>query len=96
MAGAMIPPEVLNSKSLFSLLYKIDQDFAERTKAKRCPFAGVRCITLITSESLEAAPRIFKRHLKFDSACAAVVPVVVAVCCHPRFVFGIDGFIGRR
>jgi len=40
MAGAMIPLEVLNSKSLFSLLYKIDQDFAEDTKAKRCPFCG--------------------------------------------------------
>ena len=36
----MIPPEVLNSKSLFSLLYKLDQDFAEGTKAKRCPFCG--------------------------------------------------------
>ena len=40
MAGAMIPPEVLNSKSLFALLYKLDQGFAEGRKAKRCPFCG--------------------------------------------------------
>jgi len=44
MAEAMVPLKVLNRKSLFSLLYKIDQDLAERTRAKRCPFAGVHYI----------------------------------------------------
>lgn len=94
-AGVMIPLEVLNRKSLFSLLFKIDQDLAERTRAKRCPFAGVHCMTPITRESLGADPLIFKRHLRFDSVYAAVVPVVVAVCCHLRFVSGIAGFTGR-
>ena len=40
MEGAMILPEVLQRKSLFALLHKIDQDLAERTKANRCPFCG--------------------------------------------------------
>lgn len=91
----MIPPEVLNSKSLISLLYKIDQDLSERTRAKHCPFAGVHCIAPITSESLGVGPRIFKRCLRFDSVCAAVVRVAVVVCCRLRFVFGIAGFTGR-
>gem|GEM_PF-2049199 len=90
----MIPPEVLNRKSLFSLLYKIDQDLAEGTRVRRCPFAGVRCIAPITGESLEVGPRIFKRLLRFASACAAAVPVAVAVCCRLRFDFGIAGFTG--
>lgn len=38
----MIPPEVLHRQSLFSLLYKIDQDLAERARARRCPFCGGR------------------------------------------------------
>ncbi len=96
MAEAMILPEVLKRKSLFSLLYVIDQDLAERTKANRCPFAGVHCITPITSESLGVGPQNLKRRLRFDLACAAVVPAAVAVCCHPRFVFGIVGYTGRR
>ena len=70
----MIPLEVLKSQSLLSLLYMIDHEIWERTRAKNCPFAGVRCIVPITSESLGVAPRIYKRHLKFDSACAAAVP----------------------
>ena len=93
----MIPPEVLYGKSLFSLLYKIDQNFAERTKAKRCPFAGVRCITPIISESLGVGPLNLKKLLRFDLACAAAVRVAVAVYCHHRFVFGVVGwYTGRR
>ena len=90
MAEVMILPEVLNRKSLFSLLYQIDQDLAERTKAQGCPFAGVRCIAPIMSASLGAGPRILKRLLRFALACA------VAVCCRYRFGFGIGGFPGRR
>ena len=74
MAGAMIPLEVLKSQSLFSLLYMIDRDLCERTRAKNCPFAGVHCIAPITSESLAVALLIYKRHLRFDSACAVAVP----------------------
>lgn len=36
----MIPPEVLNRKSLFSLLYRIDLDLAEQARARRCTFCG--------------------------------------------------------
>ena len=92
----MIPLEVLKSQSLFSLLYMIDRELCERTRAKNCPFAGVHCIAPITSESLGVGPRIYKRHLKFDSACAVAVPDAVAVFSRPRFGFGIAGFTGRR
>ena len=95
MAGAMIPPEVLNCKSLFSLLYKIDQDLFERTKAKGCPSAGVRCTAPITYESLEVGPLILKRFLKFALACAVVVQVAGVVYCRHRCVFGAAGFTGR-
>ena len=92
----MIPPEILNSKSLFSLLYKIDQDLAERTRVKGCPFAGVRCIAPITRENLEVGPEILKRFLRFALAFAAAVRAVGAVFCRHRFVFGIGEFTGRR
>ncbi len=92
----MIPLQVLKSQSIFSLLYIIDHDLCERTRGKNCPFAGVHCIAPITSESLVVALRIYKRHLKFDSACAAAVPDAVAVFSRLRFVFGIAGFTGRR
>ena len=92
----MIPLEVLKSQSLFSLLYMIDRDLCERTRAKNCPFAGVHCIAPITSESLGVALLIYKRHLRFDSACAVAVPDAVAVCFRLRFGFGIAGFTGRR
>ena len=91
----MILPEVLKRKSLFALLCKIDQDLAERTKANRCPFAGVHCITPITSESLGVGPQNLKKLLRFNSVCAAAVQVAVAVCCHPQFVFGIAESTGR-
>ena len=92
----MIPPDVLNRKSLFSLLYKIDQDLAERTRENGCPFAGGRCIAPITGESLGAVLLTLKRHLRFASACAAVVPGVGAVCCRHRCGSGAAGFTGRR
>ena len=96
MAGAMIPPEVLNHKSLFSLLYKIDQDLAEQTRAQRCPSVGVRCIAPTTCESLEVGPRNWQRHLNFALVCAAGNRVAVVACCHLRFAFGAAGSTGRR
>ena len=91
----MITLKVLKSQSLFSLLYMIDQDLAERTKSNRCPFAGVHCITPTINESLEVGLRIFKRRLRFDSAFAAAVRTVVDVCCRLLFGFGIAEFTGR-
>lgn len=88
MAGAMIPPEVLKHKSLFSLLYRIDQDLAERTRAQRCPSAGVHCTAPTICESLEVGPGIWKRHLRFASVYAAVSRVAAAGCCHRRFASG--------
>jgi hypothetical protein len=78
MAGAMIPLEVLNRKSLFSLLYKIDLDLAEQARAGNCPIAGVLCIARTTLESLAVGPRILKRLSKFALACAAVGRVAAA------------------
>lgn len=40
MTAAMIPLEVLKYKPLFALLYKIDLDVAEQTRAQHCPIAG--------------------------------------------------------
>lgn len=57
----MIAPELLQRKSLFSLLYLIDLDLAEQSRAKGCPFAGVRCIAPVIGASLGAAPRICPR-----------------------------------
>jgi hypothetical protein len=94
MAGAMIPPEILNDKSLFSLLYKIDQDLAERTRAQGCPCAGVHYTAPTISESLEVGPQIWKRHLRFVSVCAAGVPAAVAGSCHHRFGSGAAGSTG--
>ena len=90
----MIPPEVLNSKSLFTLLYKIDLDLTEQTRVRGCPSVGVLCIARITGESLGVGPLILKRFLKFALACAAAGQVVVGVCCHRLYVFGVAGFTG--
>jgi len=95
-AGAMIPPEVLNRKSLFSLLYKIDLDLAERARNQRCPFAGVLCIAPTTCESLAVGPLIFKRLLSCVLACAAAVRVVGAVCYPHQCVFGVVEYTGHR
>ncbi len=59
-------------------------------------FAGVRCITPITHESLGMGPVNLKRLLRFNLVCTVAVRVAVTVCCHPRFVFGVDEFTGRR
>lgn len=91
----MIPPEVLKRKSLFSLLYSIDRDLAERTRARHCPFVGDLCIVPTTCESLVVAPLIFKRLLNFALVYVAAVKVAVAVCCPPRFDFGGAGFTGH-
>jgi hypothetical protein len=91
----MIPPEILKRKSLFSLLYQIDQELSERTQARGCPIAGARCIAPITSESLEVGPRILKRLLRFASACAAAGKAAGVVYSRHRFGFGVAGFIGR-
>lgn len=91
----MISLKVLKSQSLFSLLYMIDHDLSEHTRAKNCPFAGVHCITPTTNESLEVGPQIFKRRLRLDSAFAAEVRAAVDVCCRLRFGFGIAESTGR-
>jgi hypothetical protein len=71
MAGAMILPQVLQRKSLFDLLYKIDLDLAEQARARKCPFAGACCIAPTTCESLGVGPLTFARLLKFVLACVA-------------------------
>ena len=62
MAGAMILPEVIQRKSLFSLLYEIDESLCEQTRASGCPIAGGRCTVPITSESLGVGPLNFARN----------------------------------
>jgi hypothetical protein len=79
MAGPMILPELLQRKSLFSFLYKIDLDLAEQTQAKGCPFVGGRCIAHIISESLEVVLLILMRHLRFVLAYAVAVRAAVDV-----------------
>ena len=96
MAGAMIPPDILNHQSLFSLLYQIDQDLADRTIAQGCPFAGVGFIAPIISESLGAGLLILLRLSRFVSVYVAAAPDVVVGYCRHRCGFGAVGFIGRR
>jgi hypothetical protein len=83
------------SKSLFSLLHKIDLELAEQTRARRCPFAGGRCIMRTIGESLGAALLILMRHLRFVIACAAALKVAGVVSSRHRFDFGNAGFTGR-
>ena len=66
----MIPLDVLTRKSLFPLLYKIDLDLAEQTRAKGCPFVGGRCTARTISANLGVAPLILMRLLRFVLACA--------------------------
>ena len=91
----MIPPDILNSKSLFSLLHKIDLELAEQARVRHCPIAGGRCIMPTIRESLEAALLILMRYLKFVIACAAAVKVAGAVSSRHRFDFGDAGCIGH-
>ena len=87
----MILPEVIQRKSLFSLLYKIDQDLCEQSRVRGCPIAGGRYIVPTTSESLEVDPLICARLMKCASACAAVVPDADDGYCRRRFDFGRVG-----
>jgi len=96
MAGVMILPEVIQRKALFSLLYKIDQDLAEQTRSRRCPFAGARCITPITGENLGVGPLIFARRMRFASACAVVGMDAGTGYCRHRYGSGSAGSTGRR
>ena len=91
----MIPLEILNSKSLFSLLHKIDLQLAEQSRVRHCPFAGGRCITPTMRESLGAVLLIWMRHLRFVIAFAAAVKVADGACCRHRFDFGNAVFTGR-
>jgi hypothetical protein len=92
----MILPEVIQRKSLFSLLYKIDQDLCEQSRVHGCPIAGVRCIAPTTSESLEVGPLICARLMKCASACVAVDLDADVGHCRHRFDFGHAGFTGLR
>jgi hypothetical protein len=96
MAGAMILPEITQRKSLFSLLYEIDQHLCEQTRTRGCPIAGVRCIAPTTCESLEVGPLNFARHMRFALACAAAGLDAGAGYYRHRFGFGHVGFIGHR
>lgn len=91
----MIPLEVLNRKSLFSLLYNIDLDLAQQARAENCPIAGVLCIVRTTLESLAVAPLILKRLSKYALVCAAAGRVAVVACYRPRCVFGAAESIGH-
>ena len=95
MAGPMIPPKILNRKSLFSLLHKIDLDLAEQTRVRRCPFAGGRCIMQTIRESLGAVLLIWMRHLRFVIACAAAVKRAGAVFSRLRSDSGSVEYTGR-
>jgi hypothetical protein len=92
----MILPEVIQRKSLFSLLYQIDQDLCAQTRARSCPIAGVRYIMPTTSASLAAGPRICARLMRFASVCAAAVKAAGAGYCRHRCVFGTAGPTGHR
>lgn len=96
MAGPMIPPDILNRKSLFSLLHKIDLELAEQTRCRRCPIAGDRCTMPTIRANLEGVPLIWMRRSRFASACAAVGTVAGVGYCRHRCVFGIAGYTGRR
>lgn len=95
MAGAMIPLEILKHKSLFSLLYQIDLDLSEQTRAQGCPSAGVHCIAPTTCESLGVGPLTCQRRSNSDSACAAAAKAAGAGYCRHRCDSGADGFTGH-
>ena len=92
----MIPPEILQRKSLFDLLYKLDVDLAESVRAKRCPAAGAHCIAPVMSASLGVGPRIFARHMGFVSVCAVDDRGVGAGFFRPRCSSGVAVSIGGR
>jgi len=61
----MIDHSLLQKKSLFALLHKIDVDLAEHTRSRGCPTAGGRCIERLTDANLGVAPRIFLMIIAF-------------------------------
>ena len=94
MAGPMIPPEILNRKSLFSLLHKIDFEIAEQARARGCPIVGGRCIMPTTRESQGAVLLIWMRHLRSAIAYVAAVKAAGVVFSHHRFVLAAPGILG--
>jgi len=61
----MISPEILQRKSLFVLLHKIDVDLAESVRFNHCPTVGVLCITPHICVSLGEVPLILTRPARF-------------------------------
>jgi len=61
----MISPEILQRKSLFTLLHQIDVDIAESVRFNRCPTVGVLYITLYICVSLGEVPLILARLTRF-------------------------------
>ena len=92
----MILPEVIQRKSLFSLLYQIDQKLCEQVRVRGCPIAGDRFIAPTTSESLAVVPVIFARLGRLGSVFAAAGQDAGIEYCHHRCGFGAAGFTGRR
>ena len=61
----MISHDVIQRKSLFALLHKIDLDLAETARLKRCPTVGGRCIMRLMRENLGVVPRTLLRSTQF-------------------------------
>jgi len=62
----MLTPEILQSKSLFILLHRIDVDLAEGVRQQKCPFAGALCIMHPIRASLAEVPGILMRFVRSD------------------------------
>ena len=61
----MLSPDILQRKSLFTLLHQIDIDLAEGVRLNRCPTVGGLCIMADTCVSLGEVPRILTRLSRF-------------------------------
>jgi hypothetical protein len=61
----MINHQVIQRKSLFSLLHVLDVDLAESTRLKGCPTAGDRCTGLHMPASPVAVLLISQTHTLF-------------------------------
>ncbi len=92
----MIPPEILNRKSLFSILHNIDFEMTEQVRIQGCPIVGGRCIPPTIRESQKAVLLIFLRHLRFAIVCAAAVKAAGAACAPIGSVLGTPGILGTR
>ena len=64
-AGVMLSPDILQRKSLFFLLHRIDIDLAEGVRSSPCPTVGGLCIMADTRVSLGEAPQILTRLFRF-------------------------------